>query len=93
MNALVNSEDPFPDLSTDFKIPVMLLTTGNTMPMIKCTNAALVKNIPTANHIHVPNASHELWMTHPEILSTYLRNFISGSLERENSKKENEKNE
>ena len=78
MEALVNSDDPFPAISTDFKTPVMLITTGNTMPMLKCTNEALVKQMPKAKHIHLPDASHEMWMTHPEILSTHLRNFISG---------------
>ena len=78
MKALVHSEDPFPDLSTDFQTPVMLITTANTMPMLKCTNEALARKIPKAKRIHLPDASHEMWMTHPEILSTHIRNFISG---------------
>lgn len=78
MAALVNSPDPFPDLSTDFETPVMLITTANTMPMLNCTNESLVKKMPRAKHIHLSDASHEMWMTHPEILSNYLKVFISG---------------
>jgi len=78
MKALVNSDDPFPDLSTDFQTPVMLITTANTMPMLMCTNEALVRKMPNAKHIHLPDASHEMWMTHPEILSTHLKAFIAG---------------
>ncbi|MCL6265854.1 alpha/beta fold hydrolase [Flagellimonas myxillae] len=77
IKALVNSEDPFPNLSTDFQVPVMLLTTGNTMPMLNCTNDALVKKMPGAKHVHLPDASHEMWMTHPEILANHLRDFVS----------------
>lgn len=77
MKALVNSENPFPNLSTDFQAPVMLLTTANTMPMLQCTNEALVKKMPKAKHIYLADASHEMWMTHAEILSTHLRNFVS----------------
>lgn len=78
VKALVNSDNPFPDLSTDFQTPVMLITTANTMPILKCTNEALVRKMPNAKHIHLPDASHEMWMTHPEILSTHLKAFIAG---------------
>ena len=78
MKALVNSNNPFPALSTDFQTPVMLITSANTMPMLKCTNEALVRKMPNAKHIHLPDSSHEMWMTHPEILSTHVKDFISG---------------
>ncbi len=80
MEAFVNSEDPFPDLSTDFNVPVMLITAANTMPILKCTNDALAKKMPNATHIHLSDAGHEMWMTHPEILSTHLRVFISANM-------------
>ena len=77
MKALVHSKDPFPSIRTDFEIPVMLITAANTMPMLKCTNEALVKKMPNAKHILLTDAGHEMWMTHPEILSSHLRDFIS----------------
>lgn len=82
MEALVNSENPFPDLKTEFKMPVMLLTTGRTMPMLNCTNEALKKRMPDALHIHIADASHEMWMTHSEKLSQYLRGFVTGEIDK-----------
>lgn len=79
MEALVNSADPFPDINTDFQVPVMLITAENTMPLLKCTNEALVKKMPNAKHIHLSDVGHEMWMTHPEILSTHIRDFISAN--------------
>lgn len=79
MEALVNSADPFPDINTDFQVPVMLITAENTMPLLKCSNEALVKKMPNAKHIHLSEVGHEMWMTHPEILSTHIRDFISAN--------------
>ena len=81
MEALVNSDNPFPDLSTNLKPPVMLLTSGNTMPMLNCTNEVLVKKLSQAKHIHIPDASHDMWITHPILLSQYVKDFISGNMD------------
>ena len=77
MKALVNSENPFPRLDTNFEIPTMVFTSEYTMPILKCTNGALVKSIPNVKHVQISNASHDMWMSHPKIMSTYLKNFIS----------------
>ena len=79
MEALVHSGEPFPDLSTDFDMPVMLITGGNTMPMLDCTNAALVERIPDAVHLHLPEATHNMWMSHTDELNSSLIDFISGT--------------
>jgi len=50
------------------------------MPILKCTNDALAKKMPNATHIHLSDAGHEMWMTHPEILSSHLRVFISANM-------------
>ena len=76
MKALASSENPFPKLQTSFEIPTMIITTENTMPILKCTNEALVKNMPNAKHIHISDASHDMWMTHPKIMANHLKNFI-----------------
>lgn len=81
MKALVNSDNPFPDLNTNLKPPVMILTSGNTMPMLDCTNEVLVKHIPKAVHVHIPDATHDMWMTHPKLLSQYVKDFISGNMD------------
>lgn len=79
MEALVHSGEPFPELSTDFDMPVMLITGGNTMPMLDCTNAALVERIPDAVHLHLPEATHDMWMSHTDELNRSLIDFISGT--------------
>jgi len=81
MKALVNSDNPFPHLNTNLKPPVMLLTSGNTMPMLECTNEVLVKKMPQAIHVHIPDATHDMWMTHPKLLSQYVTDFISGNMD------------
>lgn len=77
MKALVSSENPFPNLKTDFDIPMMIFTSEYTMPFLKCTNEALIDNIPNAKHVHISDASHDMWMSHPEIMADHVRNFIS----------------
>jgi pimeloyl-ACP methyl ester carboxylesterase len=79
MESMVHSEEPFPDLSTDFDMPVMLITGGNTMPMLDCTNDALVERIPDAVHLHLPEATHSMWMSHTDELNRSLNDFISGT--------------
>lgn len=81
MKALVNSDNPFPDLKTNVRPPVMLLTSGNTMPMLDCTNDVLVKQMPQAKHVHIPDATHDMWMTHPKLLSQYIADFLSGNMD------------
>ena len=93
MEALVNSDSPFPDLNVNLKPPVMLLTSGNTMPMLNCTNEVLVKKMPHAKHVHIPDATHDMWMTHPILLSQYLKDFISGNMDDVPQKTEFESNE
>lgn len=80
MIVLFHSDDPFPSVNTDFDMPVMLITAGNTMPMLECTNEALLARIPEAIHIHVPDATHDMWSTHSGQLSQILHDFLSGSL-------------
>ena len=93
MEALVNSDNPFPDLNTNLKPPVMILTSGNTMPMLNCTNEVLVKKMPKAKHVHIADATHDMWMTHPILLSQYLKDLISGNMDDVPPKTEFESNE
>ena len=80
VEALVDSRDPFsapnPETLRSLKMPVMILTTENTMPMLKCTNTKLAETLPESIHHHLDDAGHELWLTHPEQLASYLYDFI-----------------
>lgn len=80
MEALVNSpsgfDSPTPDDLKALDMPIMILTSEKTMPMLSCTNARLIEIKPQAVHHHLMDAGHEMWMTHPKELSMYLSNFI-----------------
>lgn len=77
MEALVYSESPFPNLNTTFDIPMMIFTSEYTMPFLRCTNETLINNTPNASHILISNASHDMWMSHPEVMSNHLKEFFS----------------
>ena len=79
MEALANSDNPFPDLNTAFEIPTMIISSEYVMPILKCTNDALVRTTPNAKHIVIPGASHDMWMTHPEVMASHIRAFISNN--------------
>lgn len=93
MEALVNSDNPFPDLNVNLKPPIMILTSGNTMPMLNCTNEILVMKMPQAKHVHIPDATHDMWITHPILLSQYVKDFISGNMDDVPQETEFESNE
>jgi pimeloyl-ACP methyl ester carboxylesterase len=77
MVAMFHSDDPFPNLTIDPGVPLLFITTGNTMPMLECTNEAFLQRYPDTNHVHLAEADHNLWMTHQEEMSGAVRNFLS----------------
>lgn len=80
LKALVNSSNPFSALTQEevskLTMPVMIITAGNTLPMLRLTNAELVRSIPGANHFHLPEGSHDLWTTHSDVTGTAVLLFI-----------------
>ncbi|MGB5370151.1 MAG: alpha/beta hydrolase [Flavobacteriaceae bacterium] len=80
MEALVNSPSGFKSSSPgevkSLDMPVMILTSERTMPMLTCTNAKLIEVRPQATHHHLLDAGHEMWMTNPKELSEFLSDFI-----------------
>lgn len=76
MEALANSENPFPNLNSSFDFPTMIITSEMVMPVLKCTNEYLVRTTPNARHIKISGASHDMWMTHPEVMAGQLKEFI-----------------
>lgn len=79
MEALANSENPFPKLNSSFDVPTMIITTEQTMPILKCTNEALINTSPNAKHVQIIGASHDMWMTHPGLMSDHIKEFISNN--------------
>ncbi|NNE76073.1 MAG: alpha/beta hydrolase, partial [Pricia sp.] len=76
MEALANSERPFPNLESSFNVPTMIFTSEYTMPILKCTNESFISSTPNAKHIEITGASHDMWMTHPKVMSIHLKEFI-----------------
>lgn len=76
MEALSNSENPFPKLNSTFDVPIMIITSEHTMPILKCTNASLIRMNSKAKHLEILGASHDMWMTHPGVMSNHLKEFI-----------------
>ena len=79
IEALVHAKEPFPDIGTNVDIPVMLITAGNTMPMLECTNQRLLEAFPNATHLHLEQTDHNLWVTHTEPLANAVHDFASTS--------------
>lgn len=76
MEALANSKNPFPKLNSTFEFPTMIITSENVMPLMKCTNETLINTTPNAKHVMIKGASHDMWMTHPAVISNHLKDFI-----------------
>lgn len=81
VEAVVHSKNAFTEIKpqdlSSLTMPVMLLTTAKTMPMLDCINQKLPATLPDATHHHMEDAGHDLWYSHPEKVSEFLHEFIS----------------
>lgn len=76
VKALAYSKDPFTVQSPAHKgYPLLILTAGNTMPMLRCTNKKLLQEYPGAKHHHLVHATHDLWATEQQVLLPLLMDF------------------
>ncbi|MDC6351050.1 alpha/beta hydrolase [Zeaxanthinibacter sp. PT1] len=79
VKALAYSEDPFTVQSPDNSgFPLLILTAGNTMPMLRCTNKKLLEKYAEAKNHHLLHATHDLWATEAEVLLPLLAGFWKG---------------
>jgi len=78
---VVNSPNAFSGITQDdvknLKMPVMMITAGNTLSLLKLTNAELARMLPDAYHFHLADAQHDLWKSHSEVTSDAVRSFLS----------------
>ena len=78
--AFVNSKDVFHGTSAEelkqLKVPVMIITSGKTMPVIRITNEGFIKAFPDAKHLHLPDADHGLWYSHAEQVNDAVMAFL-----------------
>lgn len=47
--------------------------------MLECTNEVWEQQMPKAKNVHTTDVTHDMWMTQPELLSQYIREYISGN--------------
>lgn len=80
-NAIAFSPDAFSGVAKEslrnIKSPILIITAGQTLPLLEPLNKEIVKLLPKAKHFHIADATHDLWMTHPKIVGEELLTFIS----------------
>lgn len=60
----------------NLKGPILLLSAGQTLPIIQNTNVELKRLLPGAQTCYLADATHDYWMTHSKQLRDALLNFI-----------------
>jgi pimeloyl-ACP methyl ester carboxylesterase len=78
--AIAYSTNVFPLISkeevTNLKMPVLLLSAGQTMSVLKVTNAELKRLLPNAQHFQLAEGTHDYWITNPKQMGNALMNFL-----------------
>lgn len=80
------SPDAFPDFRREYlegiKVPVLLLSGGQTLPMLQLTNKELKRVLPAAQQYHLAEATHDYWLTHPQQMGNALLNFLQTAVKK-----------
>ncbi|MBK8980821.1 MAG: alpha/beta hydrolase [Ignavibacteria bacterium] len=79
-HAVVYSSDPFSDFKKEYfeeiKVPVLLLSGGQTLPIIKLTNKELRNTLPDAKSYHLAEGTHDYWITNPAEMGDAVLKFL-----------------
>ena len=79
-HSIAYSPDAFPDFKKeylkDIKVPVLLLSGGQTLPMLQLTNKELKSVLPNAQQYHLAEGTHDYWVTHPQQMGKALLRFL-----------------
>ena len=79
-HSIAYSPDAFPDFKKeylkDIKVPVFLLSGGQTLPMLQLTNKELKSVLPNAQQYHLDEGTHDYWLTHPQQMGNALLSFL-----------------
>lgn len=59
------------------KVPVLILTGGQTLPLLQPLNKELIKLLPNATHFHFEKGTHDFWMTHPDVMGKEVLSFLT----------------
>jgi pimeloyl-ACP methyl ester carboxylesterase len=78
--AIAYSSNAFPAVSKqdvqNLKMPVLLLSAGQTMAVLKLTNAELKRLLPNAQNFQLAEGTHDYWVTNPKQMGDALMNFL-----------------
>jgi non-heme chloroperoxidase len=78
--ALTTSRDAFPSLDRDavrkLNMSILLLSGEKTLPPLRLINEELIRLLPNAERVAVPNATHDMWIEKPEVCGETVRSFL-----------------
>ena len=78
--AIVYSINAFPSIEKEevqnLKIPVFLLSAGQTLPILQPINAELKRLLHVAQHFQLDDGTHDYWSTHPKQMGDALLSFL-----------------
>ncbi|MEY2539747.1 MAG: hypothetical protein QOG67_3487 [Verrucomicrobiota bacterium] len=81
--ALTTSTDAFPPLGRDvvqkLALPILLISGEKTLPPLRMIHEELLRLLPWAEELSLPNATHDMWIEEPEACGRALRNFLEGN--------------
>jgi len=82
-HAIAFSPQAFPDFKKkdlkDINVPTLLLSGGQTLPMLQLTNKELKSALPNAQHYHLDEGTHDYWMTHPQQMGHAILKFLQAT--------------
>jgi len=78
--AFTTSSDSFPMLDkalvAQLPMPTLLLTAEKTLPIHQVVNGELVRLLPQAKHVVIPDATHEMWSEQPDACGQAVLEFL-----------------
>jgi len=78
--AIAFSTNAFPPITKQavqsLKMPILLLSGGKTLPLLKLTNAELKRLLPKATYFNLAEGTHDYWFTHPKQMGSALMSFL-----------------
>jgi len=79
--ALTLSADAFPEVTRAqvraIRVPVLMISGGRTFPMLKLTDAALVRELADGRRVIVPDGTHEVCSEQPSTCAARIRGFLA----------------
>ena len=79
-HSIAYSLEAFPDFKKeylkDIKVPTLILSGGQTLPILQLINKELKVVLPNAQKYHLEEGTHDYWVTHPKQMGIALLSFL-----------------